>query len=106
VNSFVANDTELGEIGFQIPPDDQPSSSIGEERSAAGGGFSEAVATYTDMTRETYPASASDRVFVDNRVMILTGANSSGKSIYLKQVRVHSLMPPTLLYTSAIIMTR
>lgn len=86
VNSFVANDTELGEIGLQIPPGDQASSSVAGERSSTDGQVSEAVATYTEDTRETNSSTASDRMFFDNRVMILTGANSSGKSIYLKQV--------------------
>ena len=76
VNSFVANNTHLGE----------------PERISS---TAPAVSTADTMTDRpitdvaTDAQSHSERDFAENHVMILSGANSSGKSVYIKQVRLH-----------------
>lgn len=43
----------------------------------------------TDASEASHP-SETGNTHVENRVIIITGPNSSGKSVYLKQVRVCS----------------
>lgn len=86
VNSFVTNDTQLGVVGAMVRAKEQVSSTVAEATTSSER-FSKSGAMDVNSTRETGPASSSDDAFFDNPVMILTGANSSGKSVYLKQVK-------------------
>lgn len=72
VDSFVPNDTRLGDA-FDAP--DNSSASM----------F--ALQTLTNDGSRFAVASSETSEYIDNRVMILCGANCSGKSVYLKQVK-------------------
>ncbi|KAG0049466.1 MutS protein msh5 [Gryganskiella cystojenkinii] len=100
VNSFVPNDTRLGEIGG-VYSSDIDSSSAAPDTATSGRRYSttagyvsnSGMATDLDLNRDVYDqSSSSDDPFQDNRVIILTGANSSGKSVYLKQVALITYM--------------
>ncbi|KAF9106612.1 MutS protein msh5 [Mortierella sp. AM989] len=76
VDSFVANSTHLGELeGLHS------STRVDETNSTA-------ASCLLDIEVQTQ----SERECADNRVMILSGPNSSGKSIYLKQVALITYM--------------
>jgi hypothetical protein len=73
VDSFVANDTRLGDF-------EKSSSTAAVASSTTATGDQQLGDTITDV------GSNSEEAFQNNQVMILSGANSSGKSVYLKQV--------------------
>ncbi|KAF9961209.1 MutS protein msh5, partial [Modicella reniformis] len=82
VDSFVANDTLLGEI--------ESSYSTAVAATAA----SSIAVTVDRRVRDvdTDMEFQSEGDFQDNQVMILSGPNSSGKSVYLKQVALITFM--------------
>ncbi|KAF8938585.1 MutS protein msh5 [Dissophora ornata] len=73
VNSFVANNTHLGE-----PECISSTAAVASTTDA----MTDRPITGVAMDAQSH----SERDIVENRVMILSGANSSGKSVYLKQV--------------------
>ncbi|KAF9433070.1 MutS protein msh5 [Entomortierella beljakovae] len=75
VSSFVANNTHLGDLSGSGRPDD----------------IDEFYAT-TSCPPTIEIQSESERLYNDNMVMILSGPNSSGKSVYLKQVALITYM--------------
>ncbi|KAF9348822.1 MutS protein msh5 [Mortierella sp. NVP85] len=79
VDSFVANDTQLGDF-------EKSSSTAAVASSTATTGDQQLGDTITDM------GSNGEEAFRSNQVMILSGANSSGKSVYLKQVALITYM--------------
>ncbi|KAG0204371.1 MutS protein msh5 [Mortierella sp. GBA30] len=90
VNSFVSNNTLLGDTC------DYSSNSAVEGSSIAttGGDRQRSVTTDTGTEAHTQPQSECRNQYEshENRIMILSGANSSGKSIYLKQVALITFM--------------
>ncbi|KAF9425765.1 MutS protein msh5 [Podila epigama] len=78
VDSFVPNDTRLGDTFH--PLGDSLSSTISSHQGAVNGTSHSAVASSD--------SSGND----ENKVMILCGANCSGKSVYLKQVALITYM--------------
>ncbi|KAF9585639.1 MutS protein msh5 [Lunasporangiospora selenospora] len=78
VSSFVTNDTHLGDIGAG-------SRALASDVNSVSA---------TDSSRPICGTSSVDTrdSFFDNKVMILSGANSSGKSVYLKQVALITYM--------------
>ncbi|KAI1310797.1 MutS protein msh5, partial [Mortierella claussenii] len=80
VDSFVANDTQLGEMHCV-------SSTQAVASSVRG--------TTTDVMNDEVDSDVqlqSEQAGFDNRIMIISGANSSGKSVYLKQVALITYM--------------
>ncbi|ORZ26614.1 DNA mismatch repair protein MutS, partial [Lobosporangium transversale] len=80
VNSFVPNDTQLGEL--------YTASSTRAVASTAKGSATEHLIA-EDIADVRYK---NDPLPLNNQVMLLSGANSSGKSVYLKQVALITYM--------------
>ncbi|KAF9392186.1 MutS protein msh5 [Podila verticillata] len=77
VDAFVPNDTRLGDA-LDGPDDSSASTTAPQTLTNDGSRFAE--------------ASSETSEYIDNRVMILCGANCSGKSVYLKQVALITYM--------------
>ncbi|CAO3566882.1 unnamed protein product [Mortierella alpina] len=77
VSSFVANDTALGDNAERHADADGDAQGLGSTEATADGGQSQF------RRHETR---------VENDIIILSGANSSGKSVYLKQVALITFM--------------
>ncbi|KAF9949286.1 MutS protein msh5 [Mortierella alpina] len=77
VNSFVANDTTLGDNADHTADVDIDAEGAGSAKATAGEGQSR---------------SQRQEDEIENDIIILSGANSSGKSVYLKQVALITFM--------------
>ncbi|KAF9289991.1 MutS protein msh5 [Mortierella alpina] len=77
VNSFVANDTALGDNSDRVVNVDTDTEGVGSTEATAGQDHSRCQRHENE---------------VENDIIILSGANSSGKSVYLKQVALITFM--------------